>query len=138
MPRQPSPLQKALDRIGDRWSLLIIDALQEAPLRFSDLERRVGGIAPNILSQRLTKLEDEGILVAATYSERPPRSIYELTGAGRDLAGALRLLTYWGDRYSEEGEGIRHELCGTPLEARWYCPSCDRLVDETPSDVRHV
>lgn len=138
MSEQPSPLQKALDRIGDRWSLLIVDALQERPLRFSDLERRVAGIAPNILSNRLSKLESEGILLAATYSERPPRSIYELTAAGRDLAGALRLLAHWGDRHSDEGEALRHDLCGTPLEARWYCPSCDRLVDQVVTDVRHV
>lgn len=133
------PLQRALDRIGDRWSLLIIDALQEGALRFSDLEARVAGIAPNILSNRLGRLEEEGVVSANPYSQRPPRYVYELTAAGRDLAGALRLLAHWGDRHSDEGEAIRHELCGTPLEARWYCANCERLVDEpAEQEIRHV
>ena len=125
MDEGPGALNRALERIGDRWSLLIIDALQEAPLRFSDLADRVTGIAPNILS--------------SPYSEKPLRLAYELTGAGRDLAGALRLLAHWGDRQSDEGEAIRHELCGTPLEAHWYCASCDRIVDQgADTEIRLV
>jgi len=128
-----------LERIGDRWSLLIIDSLQGGPLRFSDLSERVIGIAPNILSSRLSRLEGEGIIVSSPYSERPLRHVYELTGAGRDLAGALRLLAHWGDRQSDEGEAIRHELCGTPLEAHWYCASCDRIVDQgAETEIRLV
>lgn len=130
MDARPGPLSLALERIGDRWSLLIIDALQGEALRFSDLSDRVTGIAPNILSNRLSRLEEEGVILANPYSERPPRYIYELTGAGQDLAGALRLLAHWGDRHSDEGEAIRHDLCGTPLEAHWYCASCDRVVDQ--------
>ncbi|MGH8873279.1 MAG: winged helix-turn-helix transcriptional regulator [Acidimicrobiia bacterium] len=139
MEDRPGPLQQALERIGDRWSLLIIDALQEEALRFSDLAERVTGIAPNILSSRLTRLEEEGVILSSPYSERPPRYIYELTGAGRDLAGALRLLAYWGDRHSDEGAAIRHDLCGTPLEAHWYCTSCDRVVDQrAETEIRRV
>jgi DNA-binding HxlR family transcriptional regulator len=133
------PLNRALERIGDRWSLLIIDSLQGGPLRFSDLSERVIGIAPNILSSRLSRLEGEGVIVSSPYSERPLRHVYELTGAGRDLAGALRLLAHWGDRQSDEGEAIRHELCGTPLEAHWYCASCDRIVDQgAETEIRLV
>jgi len=130
MDDRPGPLNLALERIGDRWSLLIIDALQGEALRFSDLSDRVTGIAPNILSNRLSRLEERGVVLANPYSERPPRYIYELTGAGQDLAGVLRLLAHWGDRHSDEGEAIRHDLCGTPLEAHWYCASCDRVVDQ--------
>jgi DNA-binding HxlR family transcriptional regulator len=130
MDEDAGPLNRALERVGDRWSLLIIDALQEAPLRFSDLADRVTGIAPNILSSRLSRLEEEGVILSSPYSAKPLRHSYELTGAGRDLAGALRLLTHWGDRQSDEGAAIRHQLCGTPLEAHWYCASCDRIVDQ--------
>jgi hypothetical protein len=70
------------------------------------------------------------VIVSSPYSQRPRRHVYELTGAGRDLAGALRLLAHWGDRQSDEGAAIRHDLCGTPLEAHWYCSSCDRIVDQ--------
>jgi len=130
-----TPLQFALSRIGDRWSLLIIDALQAGSLRFSDLSERVQGIAPNTLSSRLTRLEADGVLMADPYSERPVRFEYRLTAAGRDLAGALRLLAHWGDRFAEESAGIRHDLCGTPLEPRWFCPSCDRVVTDIDAQV---
>jgi hypothetical protein len=54
---------------------------------------------------------------------------YALTAAGRDLAGALRLLADWGGRRSEHPDPLRHALCGTPLEARWFCPTCTVVVD---------
>ncbi|RPI25993.1 MAG: transcriptional regulator [Actinobacteria bacterium] len=140
MTEPPTPLQLALERIGDRWSLLIIDALQGGPLRFSDLTEQVRGIAPNTLSSRLTRLETDGVIVADAYSERPVRYEYQLTAAGRDLAGALRLLAHWGVRLADESAVIRHDLCGTPLEPRWYCASCERVVAETDAgaEIRMV
>jgi DNA-binding HxlR family transcriptional regulator len=126
----PSALELALERVGDRWSLLLVDALLEGPRRFGELQEGVSGIAPNILSDRLRRLEREGVLVARPYSDRPPRMEYTLTAAGHDLAGALRLLADWGARRSPDHDPVRHELCGTPLEARWYCPTCSVLVDD--------
>jgi DNA-binding HxlR family transcriptional regulator len=90
----------------------------------------VAGIAPNVLSQRLKHLEREALVAARPYSERPPRFSYELTAAGRELAGALRLLAQWGARASDDAGAARHAACGTPLEARWYCPTCARVVDD--------
>jgi DNA-binding HxlR family transcriptional regulator len=119
----PSALQAALDRVGDRWSLLVVDALLDGPRRFGELRQALPGIAANILTDRLRRLERERILVATPYSVRPPRMEYTLTGDGRDLASALRLLTAWGSRRSG-GEPLRHDRCGTPVEARWYCPTC--------------
>jgi DNA-binding HxlR family transcriptional regulator len=129
-----SPLADALTRVGDRWTLLVVDALLEGPRRFNDLQEDVAGIAPNILTQRLRHLEREALVVAQPYSERPPRFVYELTGAGRELAGALRLLTDWGARHGEDSEPLRHTDCGTVLEARWYCPACDVAVDEDDAE----
>jgi len=95
-------------------------------LRFDELSERVRGIGPNILTSRLRGLERDGLVLAHPYSSRPPRFVYELTDSGRDLAGALRLLAEWGARRSERSEPLRHEACGTALEARWYCPTCER------------
>lgn len=144
MPHQPrsnvdhasaqGPLAAALDRVGDRWSLLLVAALMDGPRRFNDLMDALPGLAPNILTDRLRRLEREGILVARPYSERPPRMEYALTADAHDLAGALRLLTDWGARRGGGTDGahepIRHTACGTPLEARWYCPTCTIVVDE--------
>jgi len=124
-----SPLERAVSRVGDRWALLVVHALLGGPKRFGELQELVAGIAPNILSQRLKSLEREGVLRARPYCSRPPRFAYELTASGQELAGALRLLAQWGSA-GGEGEGLHHDACGTAMEARWWCPTCERIVDD--------
>ncbi len=133
-----SPLEHALDRVGDRWSLLIVEALLDGSRRFNELQDLVSGIAPNILTDRLRRLEREGVVLARPYQDRPPRMDYTLTAAGRDLAGALRLLADWGARRSDQSEPLRHAACGTPLEARWYCPTCTTVVDDPEAAENRV
>src|SRR6188472_2149195 len=111
-PSDGSPLAAALDSVGDRWTLLVVEALLEGPRRFGDLQQALPAIAPNVLSQRLRRLEGEGLVVAQPYSERPPRFVYELSAAGAELAGALRLLADWGARHREDSEPPRHAACG--------------------------
>jgi DNA-binding HxlR family transcriptional regulator len=144
-----SALDAALARVGDRWSLLIVEALLEGPRRFNDLSDALPGIAPNVLTDRLRRLEREGVVVAQPYSERPARLAYSLTEDGSELAGVLRLLAAWGasgsdagsDARSEgsESEALRHLACGTALEARWYCPTCALTVgDDEESSLRYA
>jgi DNA-binding HxlR family transcriptional regulator len=136
--RETSPLAEALASVGDRWTLLVVEALLSGPLRFNDLLAEVPGLAPNILTQRLRHLERQRLVVAQPYSERPPRSLYELTPAGRELAGAMRLLADWGARHSDvAGEVPRHRACGSSLEARWYCPTCGEAVDDDEGENLH-
>lgn len=135
---EDSPLAEALASVGDRWTLLVVEALLDGPQRFSDLLSRIPGLAANILSERLKRLEREALLVARPYSEHPPRVAYELTAEGRDLAGALRLLAGWGARRADPARAPRHAACGTPVEARWYCPTCDDLVDVGKADEAHL
>lgn len=129
-----SPLAAALERVGDRWSLLLIEALLEGPRRFGELSEAVAGIAPNILADRLRRLEGERIVRATPYSERPPRFSYALTDEGHELAGVLRLLADWGSRGSAHAEPMRHALCGTPVEARLWCPTCARSLESAEAD----
>ena len=139
MAAHDSPLAAALERVGDRWSLLLVEALLTGPRRFNELGEAVTGIAPNILADRLRRLESERVISATPYSERPPRFAYALTAEGQELAGALRLLADWGSRVSRESEPLRHAACGTPVEARWYCPTCDRPVEgQEAEQVRRV
>jgi DNA-binding HxlR family transcriptional regulator len=132
------PLEAALDRVGDRWSLLLVEALLDGSRRFGEIQELLPGIAPNILTDRLRRLEREGVLVARPYQQRPPRMEYTLTAAGHDLAGALRLLADWGGRRSDHGDPLRHALCGTPLEARWYCPTCSQPVSDSEAPETRV
>lgn len=119
-------LAEALAAVGDRWTLLIVAALLTGARRFGELQRELGGIAPNVLSSRLRQLTEQRLVVAEPYSARPERFVYELTEAGRELAGPLRLLTQWGAR--QTGATAVHAACGNPLEAVWYCATCQEPV----------
>ncbi len=142
-----SALGEAADRIGDRWTLLLVDALMARAHRFGELSDAVDGIAPNVLTARLRQLESDGILRATPYSRRPLRMEYELTDAGRELAGALALLTTWGRRQvghpptgaEIRGPGPEHRTCGTALVTRLWCPTCDRPVDDPEThELEHL
>lgn len=132
LPPAESPLERAVARVGDRWSLLVVSALLDGPRRFGELHEAVAGIAPNVLSQRLKHLERQGVVVAQAYSVRPPRFAYRLTAAGHELAGALHLLARWGA--GDEVGGPGHAPCGTALEPVWWCPTCRRPVDDPEDD----
>ncbi len=132
-----SGLDVAMARVGDRWTLLVVEALLPGPLRFTDLQEAIPGVAPNILSARLRRLQSDGLVVSVPYSDRPQRLAYQVTEAGRDLAGALRLLTSWGTRdQPAAADAPRHAECGTALEARWYCPTCERVTEDGDEDLR--
>ncbi|MBA2516156.1 MAG: helix-turn-helix transcriptional regulator [Solirubrobacterales bacterium] len=129
-----SPLGDALARVGDRWTLLVVAGLLDGPKRFNELQEGLDGIAPNVLSGRLKALVEQALVVAVPYTERPPRFVYELTESGRELAGALRLLADWGARGADAAEPLRHTACGTALNARWWCPTCEQAVDDQEGD----
>jgi DNA-binding HxlR family transcriptional regulator len=130
-------LADALATIGDRWTLQVVAALLDGPRRFGELQEAVAGIAPNVLTQRLRQLERNSLVIARPYSERPPRVEYELSSAGQELAGVLRLLAGWGARQGGEPATPRHSVCGTPMEARWWCPTCERPVADDEGDELH-
>lgn len=126
-------LDDALTRVGDRWSLLVVDGLLDGPRRFNELQETLPDIATNVLAQRLRRLESEGVVIATPYSRRPVRYVYELTGAGHELGDTLRLLARWGVEHPVPGDQAEavapsHGACGSTLETRWYCPTCDRVV----------
>ncbi len=134
---EESALADALAAVGDRWTLRLVAALLDGPLRFGDLQQAIPGIAPNVLTQRLRQLERNALVITRPYSERPPRFVYELSAAGQELAGVLRLLAGWGARHSEAATAPRHAVCGTPMEARWWCPTCEEPVDDVDAGELH-
>lgn len=125
-------LVRAAEVMGDRWSLLVVARLLHGPRRFGELLDELDGLAPNILSRRLARLEGDGLIVGEPYSTRPVRHAYRLTAPGAELADALRMLAGWaaGHAGTEDDAGVpRHSACGSALAARWYCPTCERPVD---------
>jgi len=141
-------LSAALQRVGDRWTLLVVGALLDGALRYGELQDAVPGIATNVLSSRLKELERQGLIAVRPYSHRPLRLEYELTSVGAELAGVMKLLASWGaNSLNDPGEWApsptvpdgaaasdvtapAHSLCGTPLEVRYWCPTCQQVAED--------
>jgi DNA-binding HxlR family transcriptional regulator len=94
------PIAKALDVIGEKWSLLILrDLFRKGAQRFQELETSVTGIAPNMLSTRLKALEAREVIASRLYERHPPRLEYYLTEKGKALDPVLKALHGWGEQY---------------------------------------
>ncbi|HEX6196565.1 MAG TPA: helix-turn-helix domain-containing protein [Jiangellaceae bacterium] len=122
-------LDGAAARVGDRWSLRVIAALFDGDKTFGELSEEVSGIAPNILAARLRALERDALISSRPYQHRPVRMRYSLTTPGRRLADAVALLAEWGSKLGGESTGLRHETCGTSLELRPWCLTCETVAE---------
>ncbi|MGN6556871.1 MAG: winged helix-turn-helix transcriptional regulator [Solirubrobacterales bacterium] len=138
-PGLDNSVAKALEVIGERWSLLIVRTVMHGNRRFSEMQESLG-IARNVLSARLPRLVDEEILERRAYSESPPRYEYFLTQKGLDLWPALIALLAWGDRYSPNPGGpkrlIVHKECGGKISERGICERCGKVL--TARDAKQV
>ena len=119
---------RALERVGDRWSLLVIRDLITGPKRFTDLMDRLGGITPKTLSQRLRELDGDGIVAADREPGR--REVwYRLTPAGADLGPVIDALSWWGLRHA-----WRRPLAGEPLHAEHLLRAAIQAIDLATGD----
>lgn len=97
------PARAILDRIGDKWTMLIIGLLSESEYRrFNELKRAIGGISQKMLTQTLRDLERDGLVKRTVYPEVPPRVEYALTRLGRTLIAPLSELTHWSEEHIAE------------------------------------
>jgi DNA-binding HxlR family transcriptional regulator len=97
---QECPVARALDVVGEKWSLLILrDLFRKGPLRFQQFEAGLPGVAPNTLSARLKRLEEQGVIATRLYESHPPRYEYFLTEKGKALGPVLKALYGWGERF---------------------------------------
>jgi DNA-binding HxlR family transcriptional regulator len=114
----PCPVGRALLRVGDAWSMMILRDAGGGATRFDQFRTSLG-IAPNILTRRLTALTEDGLLEKRRYSERPPRDEYVLTAKGRDFLPILFAIGAWGMKYHGEGGTSRaiDTETGAPIEA---------------------
>lgn len=93
----PCPIRDVLDRIGDQWSLLVLEALGRKTMRFNELGREIDDISRQMLARTLQRLEEDGYISRAVFAEVPPRVEYALTALGRSFLGPLQVLTRWAD-----------------------------------------
>lgn len=127
---QNCSMARALELVGERWTLLIVREALHGEARFDGFLANLG-VARNVLADRLAGLVDHGICQRVRYRERPPRYEYRLTDMGRDLVGVVIPLLEWGDRYlAPEGPPrfVEHEGCGGHVVGRLVCERCDRQV----------
>jgi DNA-binding HxlR family transcriptional regulator len=122
---------QCLEVVGEWWSMLILRDAFLGVTRFDQFQERLG-ISRNILSQRLARLVDEGILDKLAYSEHPPRYDYRLTAKGRDLWPLLTAMRQWGDKYAApEGPPLQvlHKGCGKVTRAVMTCSVCGEQLN---------
>jgi DNA-binding HxlR family transcriptional regulator len=130
-PGQICSIAKALEVIGERWSLLIVRDVMNGRRRFGELQEGLG-VARNVLSARLQRLVEDDILERRPYQRNPERYEYFLTEKGLDLWPALVALLGWGDRHSPTPDGppmlIVHKECGGAVSDRGICESCGKTL----------
>ena len=129
--RENCSAARALELVGERWSLLIIrDALFRDRRRFAEFQQSLG-LATNVLATRLDAFVTAGLMERRTYSSHEDHYEYLLTDKGRDLAPVVIALTEWGDRYAApDGPPIeyRHQGCGGKVTSMLTCPRCGQRV----------
>ncbi|MGH9047259.1 MAG: winged helix-turn-helix transcriptional regulator [Acidimicrobiales bacterium] len=129
-------IARSLEIVGDRWTMLVVREALSGTGRFDDFQRNLG-IARTVLTERLVRLVDEGLLRRERYQERPERFEYRLTAKGLDLWPVLMALLSWGDRYAVDGAPglvVQHRDCGGRVIDRRLCGECGAEVG--PLDVR--
>jgi DNA-binding HxlR family transcriptional regulator len=99
MPVDGCPMRDVLDRVGDKWSVMVVTCLSEGPLRFNALRRRIDGISQRMLTETLRQLERDGIVLRMVYAEAPVRVEYRLTDLGRTLIAPLAALAVWAEQH---------------------------------------
>jgi DNA-binding HxlR family transcriptional regulator len=100
--REDCEVRQILDRIADKWSLLVIALLEQRKLRFSELQREIDGISQRMLTVTLRQLERDGLVDRTVHPVVPPRVEYELTPLGATLYGTIRSLVRWTERHQAE------------------------------------
>jgi DNA-binding HxlR family transcriptional regulator len=128
---QVCSVARALEVVGERWTILILRDVFLGLRRFDEIRADLG-IARNVLSSRLDKLVDEGVLERRRYQERPPRDEYRLTEKGLDLWPVIVSLMNWGDEYAPAPGGppvvMHHRDCGGAVTAHRTCSRCGALL----------
>jgi DNA-binding HxlR family transcriptional regulator len=118
-PASPCRVRTVLNRVGDKWSIYVVDRLGQGPRRFSELHRGIDGITARMLTVTLRGLERDGILTRTVHAAVPPRVDYELTPLGETLLDTIGQLVSWADAHLSDIEAAR-----AAYDARSCPPPC--------------
>lgn len=136
--RWPCSIARTVDLLGDAWTPLVLREAFYGITRFDRFQAELG-IARNTLTDRLTRLVDEGMLRKESYQSDPARYEYLLTDKGKDFYPVLAAMSAWGDRWLDGGRGrpitTHHRTCGHDTEAKVVCAACAQPL--TSDQVEH-
>lgn len=128
----PCTIARAVDQIGDSWTLLIVRQACLGTRRFEDFQRELG-IGRNVLARRLAELVDAGLFRRVEYQQRPVRHEYRLTDQGRDVYPILAAMAAYGERWLTGPEGtplvLHHTTCDHDMVAEVTCSHCHEPID---------
>ena len=128
---QNCSVARALETVGERWTLLVLREAFLGTKRFDDFARALGSIPRRTLSARLSTLVEHGVFERRVYQDNPTRYEYVLTEKGTELHSAVHALMAWGDRWaSPEGPPVRllHTICGHEAIAEHRCAHCGETI----------
>jgi DNA-binding HxlR family transcriptional regulator len=127
----PCSIARSVDLLGDWWTPLVLREAFLGLRRFDDMQRSLG-IGRNVLTQRLKRLVEEGMLDRVRYQEKPDRYEYVLTDKGRDFYPVLSAMISWGDKWLSGDDGppivFNHKLCGHDMTAKVVCSECGEPI----------
>ena len=129
---------RAVEIVGDEWTLMLLREMFLGGRRFDDLQRQTGA-SPHILSRRLKRLENSGVLRRDAYSTHPPRYEYRLTAKGRGLWPVVIALKVWGDEWlGDEPTPVEivHKACGRTVGPHLTCPDCGKPMQAHDARTR--
>lgn len=106
-------VRQVLDRVGDKWSMMIIGTLEGGPMRYTDLQRQIPGISQRMLTHTLRQLTEDGLVTRTAYAEVPPRVEYALTPLGSGLIGIVQQLIGWAADHHDEIHANRSRAAAT-------------------------
>lgn len=123
-------IAQTLNLIGDRWTLLILHAVQEGCSTYKELQECLDGIPTNLLSGRLKSLCEDELLQCELYSSHPPRYRYALTEKSADLRDVFNALLIWGDKHLDTSyKCLKHKGCNGTVKIIYQCEDCNRIIN---------
>lgn len=123
-------IAQTLNVIGDKWTLLILHAIQVGNHTYKGLLETLTGIPTNLLSNRLKELEKDELIICSLYNIHPPRYQYELSQKGKELNDIYNAIALWGEKHIKNcSKKVSHKTCNHPVAIKYYCEHCDKYVD---------
>ncbi|MFS0781773.1 winged helix-turn-helix transcriptional regulator [Bacillus sp. 1P06AnD] len=124
-------IAQTLNLIGDKWSLLILHELLMGRQTFNEIQQGLETIPVNLLSNRLKRLEEDGLISSELYQTHPPRYKYLLSASGADLGDVFNSLIIWGNKHLEPAfKKVVHKECGHTVEIQYFCPHCNKGISQ--------